>query len=176
MDLACVPTRHMLYSLPIELHFNFSLINLICDWGCASSQILRMSINSLDGCLVCHMCCYRLLGCHADQSIKRQRGAGWKGRGQAAGRQHSLDGAAWSRAHASVRSTGVLQSGREKNSEAFRWFPVKATVLFQVIEASYRHIKIIIIRLVECLLLGLRAWYERCHLTGLLARKVSPPD
>lgn len=73
MDLACVTTRHMLYSLPIELHFNFSLINLICDWGCASSQILRMSINSLDGCLVCHMCCYRLLGCHADQSIKRER-------------------------------------------------------------------------------------------------------
>lgn len=91
MDLACVPTRHMLYSLPIELHFNFSLINLICDWGCASSQILRMSINSLDGCLVCHMCCYRLLGCHADQSIKRQRGAGWKGHRQAAGRQHSMD-------------------------------------------------------------------------------------
>lgn len=171
MDLACVPTRHMLYSLPIELHFNFSLINLICDWGCASSQILRMSINSLDGCLVCHMCCYRLLGCHADQSIKRQRGAGWKGHRQAAGRQHSMDGAAWSTAHASERSTNALQSGREKNSEALRWLPLKTTALFQVIEARYRHIKIIIIRLVECLL---KASYKRCHLTILLTQKVSP--
>lgn len=88
MDLACVPARHMLYSLPIELPFNFSLINLICDWGCASSQILGMSINSLDGCLLCHMCCYRLLDRHADQSITRQAGAGWKGmecNGQEAG-------------------------------------------------------------------------------------------
>lgn len=120
MDLACVPTRHMLYSLPIELHFNFSLINLICDWGCASSQILRMSINSLDGCLVCHMCCYRLLGCHADQSIKRQRGAGWKGHRQAAGRQHSMGRAAWSTAHATKRSMNALQSGKEKKKNQRR--------------------------------------------------------
>lgn len=135
MDLACVTTRHMLYSLPIELHFNFSLINLICDWGCASSQILRMSINSLDGCLVCHMCCYRLLDCHDDQSIKRQRGAGWKGTRcggqgcgqgcrQAAGRQHSAEGAAWSGARASVRSISVLQSRREKFKE-IQIVPVK---------------------------------------------------
>lgn len=161
----------MLYSLPIELHFNFSLINLICDWGCASSQILRMSINSLDGCLVCHMCCYRLLGCHADQSIKRQRGAGWKGRGQAA-----FHG--WGCLEQSPRLRKEHErfaKWKGKNSEAFRWFPVKTTVLFQVIEASYRHIKIIIIRLVECLLSGLKAWYERCHLTVLLAQKVSPP-
>lgn len=165
MDLACVPTRHMLYSLPIELHFNFSLINLICDWGCASSQILRMSINSLDGCLVCHMCCYRLLGCHADQSIKRQRGAGWKGHRQAAGRQHSMDStarAAWSTAHAAQKEQECVckvERGKKKSkSEALRWLSLKTTALFQVIEASYRHIKIIIIRLVECLQSGLKAW------------------
>lgn len=158
MDLACVTTRHMLYSLPIELHFNFSLINLICDWGCASSQILRMSINSLDGCLVCHMCCYRLLVCHADQSIKRQRGAGGRGRaGTPAGsRQDSAEGAAWSRARASVRSINILQSRRRKmqrRSSGSHHTYLKATALFQITEANYRHIKIII-RLAKCLLSG----------------------
>ena len=59
------------------------------------------------------MCCYRLLACHADQSITRQQGAGWKGTrgdGQGAGRE----GAAWSGARAAARSVDVSQSGREK--------------------------------------------------------------
>lgn len=111
------------------------------------------------------------------RSINQKAARSWLEGTRAGSRQAAFPG--WGCLEQSPRlrkEHGRFAKRKGKNSEAFRWFPVKATVLFQVIEASYRHIKIIIIRLVECLLLGLKAWYERCHLTGLLARKVSPPD
>lgn len=108
------------------------------------------------------------------RSINQKAARSWLEGTRAGSRQAAFPG--WGCLEQSPRLRKEHGRFAKWKGKKFRWFPVKATVLFQVIEASYRHIKIIIIRLVECLLLGLKAWYERCHLTGLLARKVSPPD
>lgn len=88
------------------------------------------------------------------RSINQKAARSWLEGTQAGSRQAAFHGQGClehSPRHQKEHERFAKWKGKKKKSEALRWLPLKSTALFQVIEASYRHIKIIMIRLVECL-------------------------